>query len=394
VKDSLHPAALAVALCALAVLLPGVRRFRRDPALAALTGVVVLSAVSFAVSTSAVWTRLDRASGTPDISALVAHLCVVGLIVCQQVVLALWGPPQEARRAAVVPAAAGAAVAVTLAVLFTLLPRASSHPVDFTAYYDHSPVYRVYLTVYTIAYTLGGTSVARACWRHARRTDQVWVARGLYMVMAGSVATLGYSGVRIGGVAAVALGTDLSGWEPTAWLCGDVGTILTLAGWALPTVADALAELRTRLREHAHYRRLRPLWSAMHRLIPAIALDPARNAATDRLRLRDIGWHLDRRAVEIRDGQRALRHHLCPAVRQSAETRHQAAGLTGPELAAAVTAEQIRHAISAMSCRQAPHPAPTDYAETYPVTATPTDEVHALLRIAAHFTTAPAGETS
>ncbi|MER5635457.1 MAB_1171c family putative transporter [Kitasatospora sp. NPDC002227] len=74
----------------------------------------------------------------------------------------------------------------------------------------------------------------------------------------------------------------------------------TLAAWG----RTAAAPLRW-LRAWRSYRRLGPLWTALHQARPEIALEPA-------------GWrgsaHLSlyRRVIEIRDGQLALRGHVHP----------------------------------------------------------------------------------
>ncbi|MFE4368390.1 MAB_1171c family putative transporter [Streptomyces sp. NPDC056835] len=396
-KEVLHPISLTFAVLGLALLLLRARSFRGDPALAALAAVFALSGASFAVSFAPVWTRVDRALDVPNASALIAHICVITMIGCQQVILACWGPPERARRTILVCGAACAAVIVALVVLFANLTPSASRPVGFTAYFVHTDVYRAYLTLYIVAYAVGEVWLARTCWRHARRTSSVWVARGLYTVAAGSVITLGYSGIRIGGVVASLAGGHLDDLDAIAWICGDLGAAVVLLGWLVPTLALTTVRVRTRLRERDQYRQLGPLWEALHSQAPGISLDtpPSHDGLRD-LGV-DLGWHLYRRAVEIRDGQRILRPHLSPAARSDAETRHRAAGLTGQDLTLAVTADQIRHALDAMASGRSPQTDPADYAEIHGATGTPDDNLRALLRIAKHFSshrTAPVPVTT
>ncbi|WTD39741.1 hypothetical protein OHB03_48585 (plasmid) [Streptomyces sp. NBC_01643] len=47
-----------------------------------------------------------------------------------------------------------------------------------------------------------------------------------------------------------------------------------------------------------------------------------------------------RRSTEIREGQKMLRRFVAPTAREQAETVRHAEGLTGADLAAAVTADQ------------------------------------------------------
>ncbi|WP_240134986.1 MAB_1171c family putative transporter [Streptomyces sp. MUM 178J] len=397
-QQLLHPICLTLAVTGFLLLCWPPRHLRQDRALAALAGVYGFSALSFLVSLEPVWRLLDDITGRPSTGILGAFGSVVALLALQPVVLAYWAlPPDRARKRARVCLAAGAGVIAALAVLFfQLTPAGRTTPQGFTANYIHTGVYQAYLTLYIVAYTVGETVLAVGCWTAARRTDQVWVARGLRVVGIGALMTFGYSAVRLAGVGASLL--DLTppsaDAESFAWICADGGTTLTLAGFFIPTVAvHAVPNARAWIRAHRDYRRLAPLWKTVHRAMPTIALQPARTDAVARLRVWDINWRLYRRAVEIRDGQWALQQHLDESVRRAAEQRHRAAGLTGAELASAVTADQLRAALTAYRRDESPQ-TPTEYAdaETRDDVRTPDDDVRALLRIAARFDTEPAQE--
>jgi hypothetical protein len=75
-------------------------------------------------------------------------------------------------------------------------------------------------------------------------------------------------------------------------------------------------------------------------------------------------------------------------VRSAAEQHHRATGLTGTELASAVTADQLRAALLAHNRSQSPQ-TPTGYADASARenVLTPDDGIRALLLIAAHFDT-------
>jgi len=399
VQQLLHPICLALAATGFLLLLWPPRRLRHDRALAALAGVYGFSAASFLVSLEPVWRLLDDLTGRPSTGILAAFGSVTALLALQPVVLAYWElPPERARQRARWSLAAGIAVIAALAALFfQLTPAGRSTPQGFTANYLHNGVFQAYVTLYIVAYTVGEIVLAVGCWRVARRTGEVWIARGLRIVAAGAVLTLGYSAVRLAGV-----GTALAGLPPLppaaedfAWICADGGSTLTLVGWFVPTLAvHTLPGIRAAIRAWRDYRSLTPLWEALHQAVPTIALQPG-TPLTSRLRALNAPWHLYRRAVEIRDGQWALRHHLDPAVRRAAEERHRAAGLAGQELAAAVTADQLRAALAAYRQGEIP-PAPAEYADAAlrEDLRTPDDDVRALLRIAAHFTPADAGKDS
>ncbi|MCX4750489.1 hypothetical protein OG455_34115 [Kitasatospora sp. NBC_01287] len=399
-QQLLHPICLALAVAGFLLLLWPPRRLGRDKALTALVAVYGLSAVSFLVSLDPVWRLLGEATGNPATGILAAFGVVTVLSTLQLVVLAHWVLPGERARGAVrLCLAAGAAVTAALVALFLLLPVSGPvSPQAFTAHYLHDGVYQAFLTLYIGAYAVGEGILAVVCWWRAGGTGEPWIARGLRVVGAGALLTFGYSAVRLVDVAAAVFGLAPASawWENVAWLCADGGTTLALAGFFIPTLAvHAVPQARAWAGAYRDHQRLGPLWHRLHDALPTIALQTHRKAAADRPPLWGTSWHLYRRAVEIRDGQWALRHHLDESVRRAAEARHTGAGLRGPELAAAVTADQLHAALAAYQ-RDEPPRAPASYADAgiRDDVRTPDDDIRVLLRIAAHFEAVPAPEES
>ncbi|WP_216586408.1 MAB_1171c family putative transporter [Streptomyces brasiliscabiei] len=391
-KDLLHPISLVVAVLGFLCLLRDLPTRRRDPATTALAAVFLLSGLSFLFSITPMWNYLDRVLGTVNVSVPLAQGCVIALIACQQVVLTYWGsPPDIARRRARVWLGAGLAVIAGLLVLFALLTPSAPRPIDFTLYYAHDNMYAAYLTLYVTAYTVGEVLLARGCWRLARRSQRTAVRVGLRIVALGAVVTFGYSGVRTGNVIAPAFGISLAGWENFAWTCGDVGAMLTLIGWLVPTITDQAQSIRYWIKQHRSYRDLRPLWLAFYSEAPEIALPTDRIDSAQRRRMRGIGIKLYRRAVEIRDGRFVIREYLDTGVRESSEAHHQANGLHSNELNAAVTADQILAGIAARAAGNRPSADRlTDFADADRQTSSPMDDIDALLAVARHLPREPA----
>ncbi|WP_334594842.1 DUF6545 domain-containing protein [Streptomyces sp. B21-083] len=112
---------------------------------------------------------------------------------------------------------------------------------------------------------------------------------------------------------------------------------------------------------------MRPLWLAFSNEAPEIRLPVDQGGPARRRRFRSIGFKLYRRAVEIRDGCFVIRQYLEAGVRQSSEAHHGARGLSGEELNAAVTADQILAGVAARKTGERPHPDQlTDFADTAP----------------------------
>ncbi|MFM9372843.1 MAB_1171c family putative transporter [Streptomyces sp. Da 82-17] len=393
VKDLLHPLGLLLAGSGFLLLLRDLRRDRRDRALVALSVAYLASALSYAISLTPVWVRVDAFFGVTNIAVPLAQSCVIGVLVAQAVVLVHWALPESearrARRRTRLLVAAGAAVVAALGVLFTLLTPAEQRPADFTLYYVHDPYYQAYLTLYITTYTVAEIALAVGCARLARKANSPWIARGLRTISVGAVITLGYSAIRIGSVLGAYFGFDVRELEPYAWICGDIGAAVTQVGYFLPTVAARAAEGRVWVRDHLAYRRLGPLWAELHRAVPSIGLLEPPRQLTEVLRLRGVGFHVYRRTVEIRDAQIELRPYLDPAVREQAELRRAAEGLTDPDLAAAVTADQLRDALVRQR-DDARVDDPAGWADARLPSRTADEETRLLLRVAARFSPPPA----
>ncbi|MFD9259282.1 MAB_1171c family putative transporter [Streptomyces sp. NPDC059538] len=397
-QQLLHPVCLALAAAGFLLLLASPQRLRQDRARAALAGVYGFCACSFLVSLEPVWQFVGGVTGRPSIGILMAFGFVTAQVALQSVVLAHWAlSPDRARARARLFLTAGGVVVLALTTLFFLLPAGGpTTPQGFTATYIRYGVYQTYLVLYVVAYGIGQGVLGVGCWRAAGRTEEVWIARGLRVVGTGALLTLGYSAIRLAAVAAAASGSGgpSAATESLAWVFADIGNLLVLTGFFIPTLAvHTVLRMKTWLRTHRDYRALAPLWSVMHDVVPGIVLEPQGSVTATRSPSWGTAWRLYRRAVEIRDGQWALRHYLEESVRRTAEERHRAAGLVAAELAAAVTADQLHSAVAAY-VRGDPALGPAEYADarTRESLRTPDDDVRALLRIAARFNAGAATE--
>ena len=385
-KDLLHPVCLAIAGTAFLLLLRSLGKGRRDPALVALTFSFACSALCYFMSLTWAWVRIDGILGVPNIAVPLAQGFVLLVLALQATVLAYWSKPADAaRRRGRQMLITAAFVIAGMAVLFALLAPTVERPFDFSLYYAGDPYFQAYLWLFISAYTAGEVYLARSCWKYARTTSNRSIAVGLRLVAIGATLTLGYSAVRIGGILGAVFGFSVKSLAPYAWLCGDVGAALTQIGYFLPTLARRIEDGRTWASAHLAYRRLQHLWAALTQAHPGITLlrpDQQRGAI---LTGRSALFPLLRRRTEIRHGQKLLRRYLDPAVRAEAEARHTAKGLTGPDLVAAVTADQI-HAALIRFYFDAPVETPVEYADAGLPLPTAEDELLHLERVASYFT--------
>ncbi|MEU2395678.1 MAB_1171c family putative transporter [Streptomyces sp. NPDC007369] len=385
-KDILHPLCLAIAGTGFLILIRDLGKSRRDPALVALAFTYGFSALSYAVSLTWVWVRVDGLLGVPNIVVPIAQGFVIIVLALQATVLAHWSKPRdEARRRSRLLLATAAAVIAGMAVLFASLTPATTRPTDFSLYYAHDPVFQAYVLLYFGTYSVAETYLAVSCWKYARTATTPSIAFSLRLVTVGAVITLGYSGIRIAAVIGAETGFSVSHLNGFAWACGDIGATLTQIGYLIPTVARRAGSARDWAAAHLSYRRLGPLWAALDQADPGITLRRPTPQGRDVLRGRSAHFPLLRRRVEIRQGQKLLRRYLDPAVRAQAETRRAGEGLTAAETAAAVTADQIRAALIRHAADD-PVDTPAEYADAELTLATTEDELLHLQRVAAHFT--------
>ncbi|MFF6829219.1 MAB_1171c family putative transporter [Streptomyces longwoodensis] len=384
-KDLLHPLCLSIAGTGFLFLLRDLGKSRRDPALLALAITYGFSALSYAISLTWVWVRIDRTVGVTNISVPLAQSCVVLVLALQATVLAHWSKPlEEARRRSRYFLAAAGAVIAAMTALFALLTPVAQRPKDFTQYYAHDPYFQAYLTLYITAYTLAELYLARSCWKYARAAASPSIAVGLRLVCVGAIITLGYSAIRIGTILGAIFDFSVRGLEPYAWLCGDIGATLTQVGYFLPTLLSRAEDAHAWVMAHIHYRRLHHLWTALDQADPGITLRRPASQRAAILRGRSAHFPLLRRQVEIRQGQKMLRRHLDPAVRAASEERRKAEGLAGLEFVAAVTADQIHHALIRYHAGDALD-TPAEYADAA-LSVDADEELAHLQRVASYFT--------
>jgi hypothetical protein len=94
-------------------------------------------------------------------------------------------------------------------------------------------------------------------------------------------------------------------------------------------------------------RRLYPLWVTLYRSNPEIALFPPLSPLADALAVRDLGFRLCRRVIEIRDGLLTLQPYIDPRVAEMTRVLCREAGLADEEAQAVVEAASLAAALRA-----------------------------------------------
>jgi hypothetical protein len=315
---------------------------------------LILGCSCFFLSTS-VQIHLDQAY--PNLGRLLSNAStLVAAFVILSLLLMLSSPPEQARpkiqHRLLVLMAALAGMSLLFAV--TPLPPIIG---DFGKLYRLHPALLGYIAIYIAFLGTALTELLFLSWRYALLARHKRSLRlGLQFMAAGSVAGLLYLAEK-----AVYVATQWLGIPPplgadqsctsliTPAQCAFSITFPTAAvfmislGATLPVWAPALATPVRRIDQARTYRRLGPLWTALHDAIPEIALtEPTKSHPHPQ---RDLGYRLYRRVIEILDGCLTLRPYRDPQTAETARAEAQRRGLSGTSLRATVEAAQIAAAL-------------------------------------------------
>lgn len=349
VKGAIFPVCAVLSWVALFLKILDARRAWRNPVMAGPVATLFFLAIVFTLSIPSVSARLDGLLGVPNLSALGIHCAIVAYSAATQIMLVLWSsPPAAARTAIRWRLAMSVAVIIAMAALFVTAGATTEERARHFLYrYSDQPLIAGYLLLYVLALAIALVENIRLCLRYAGAFEDAWLRRGLRAVALGSGLGLAYCASRLGTLASRQLGLPADVWEVCVPVFGGSGGVLGVLGLSAPSLGPHISAARFWLAQYRAYQRLYPLWAALWREMPDITLTPPSSALVDRLAPGDLGFRLYRKAVEIRDGQRALGPWRSPAAAVEARRLGYAAGLRGAELEAAVEAAVLGFALRA-----------------------------------------------
>jgi VIT1/CCC1 family predicted Fe2+/Mn2+ transporter len=357
--DSLYPGCAVVAWAAVVYRLWDLRKDPHNIALRSLCAALTFAAVTVTLAVPQVGLAVDGAVGIPNLAILMAHLSFVLCSASVHWLLLFWCYPaaealRKARRFAPI-------VVLTLMVMVTLFMLAPLEETtsSLAARYARYPYVTPYLLVYLSACLLGQIAVIRLGLRYAKLVGRPWLRRGLRVSVCGAGAGMMFCLCKGAYVVALWLGEQLRYVEAVTPLFASLAAFLFVGGLTMPAWGPRLAGLRAALGRYRSYRRLTPLWLALYRAIPQIALVPP---SSFELVTRNLSFRLYRRVIEICDGRLALRQYFDQRVAAAAVRIGRAAGLAGDELDAVVEASLFATALRAKKRGQ---PASTDLLELH-----------------------------
>jgi hypothetical protein len=361
-RELLAYGTILLAWAAVAYKLPALARRPRDPGVRSFWLATLAIALALSARPAPVYLAISQLTGMPNAARLLDNALILVAAWCVQAFLFHLSHGQD--RAGAGTRRAGWALAATLvamAVLFALAPVDADEPAEFTARYGSAPFVLEYRLVFLAFLGYALQNVVRLSWRYAGLSQLPALRAGLRLVAAGGVTGLAWIAQGALLVTARRFGlehpaVDAPGLSQALIAATIALTTLgsTLPSWGPRLGVGALAGWVSRYRAH---RRLYPLWLALYRENPAIALYPPTSRLADALALRDLRFRLYRRVIEVRDGQLALRPFVDPDVVARARDLAAWAGLAGDDARAAVEAAGLASALGSRGRRVPTMPA-------------------------------------
>jgi Family of unknown function (DUF6545) len=316
---------LAAAVLATACASQAATRMRNDPSAAAAMSALYMLAIALTMALAAPSPVLAQAR--PEDSA-------AGSLSASAWVLAAWA--YTGVLAAVTGKNGRPAAATVLGVVTTVLAEVMLRQIQGNERGPYPPSFTGELIVMSCAYPAQGMTTVMA-WRCLRGTPAGHVWLGMRVVSCATATQLCLNLARIAAVASrpssAQIMTIVAAAQPVTVLLIIAGT--TASGWypALVLAARQAALWRA-------YWRLFPLWRALVRAAPEVALPPQPHTRFD------ARFRLHRRVVEIRDAQLMLRPYCRGDAASHAMAAARSAGLAAEKSTAVAEAAMIVTALA------------------------------------------------
>ncbi|MCT9090134.1 hypothetical protein N4G70_14845 [Streptomyces sp. ASQP_92] len=347
-------------ITAFACRLPGIRQTWRDPLLRTVNALLIVASSVFFFAAPTTIAGINRITGVPNFSAPLVYSILTAFSASCLVLIINWrgGPPQAARRVTLRCVTAYSLVIITLFTLFALADAPVERLRDLDTYYANTAYMREMIVLYLVAHTVAALVTTWLCWGWSLKV-RGWLRAGLVLIVVGYLLNLVFDAVKYVAVGARWLGRDLdylsTGVAPPV---ASVSALLIGSGFIVPLVGPRLSET---WRSWSAYRKLGPLWCALH-AAPAPACAAVKMNWWSPVRLR-----LTQRESGILDGFLSLAPYfdrtlhgeaLDAALRSGAEPKQAEAVADAAMIAAALAARNNDPEGAALSAT-APDPSPT-----------------------------------
>jgi hypothetical protein len=318
-----------------------------------LLGIILLAlAVSLTVLTPAAYMAVGQVTGIPNVARLLGHASMLVAAWSAQSLLRLLHTHSPQPAGGPHPLRHALGIGAGLAVMTCLFALATTpvNDVRFAARYAGAPWVLEYWLVYLLCLAPAYCNISRFAFRYARLSTTPLLRLGLHLIAVAAMVGLAYHVHKAFLFAGHRFTFPYLPAAPSRLLDALlplIGHVLILVGATLPTWGARLGlpTMLDWLHRYRTYQALRPLWLALYRADPKIALAPPAPALVDLLTPRDLGLRLYRRVIEIRDGRMALQPYCDPSVAAAARAEAAQTGVTGQTLEALVEAATLSAAL-------------------------------------------------
>jgi hypothetical protein len=317
-------------------------RLRRDRSALVVASLLCMASAAATMGIAAVWPELMWAGPAhPVIAWLLVSLGLLATWTFLGVLAAVTGQTARPLALVAVPLAAAAAGGLILAEV----PRA----------WAVGPAPDAWSVRALASQCLGACCcpaegrITVIAWRFSRRV-RIWHIRwGMRAVAAGAAVEFALILARAAMIGSYAGGEESAGRVATAIGAAQAAAVISIvAGTTTSAWYPPLSRLARQAWLWSALWRLRPLWAALRQVVPEVTLPRPPG-----MRL-NIRYRVDRRVIEIRDAELALRAYSPPDVPGRAETAARCAGLDAGEAVAVAEAAVIVTALAARRDGQPP----------------------------------------
>lgn len=317
----------AIAILAATLKLAKARGLPRSTGLSYLAAELVsigIAAILLAPSTLRFCARLEP---LPNLTRLIGNVLTTVSVFCMLGVLAYASQSaQTARRQ--LRGQAYVLITTTIAMSALLISARTRFTVDFVNVYATHPLVVAYEVVFLAYVTWAMVGVMRLVYQVAGQAGSAFLRAGLRIQVVGATIGLTWALWKITVTllkATTKLSIPVEG--EVSSLLSAIAVLLIVLGATTPAWGPRASRPIAWLRARQAYRRIEPLWSALHAAVPDLELQLP--DASPELRLY-------RRIVEIRDTSLTLRVHFHPAVPIWADKAARDAGIDNERTIAVV----------------------------------------------------------
>ncbi len=294
-----------------------------------------------------IYSGADDLLGVDNISRLIADVFLLTASWSAQTFLSGIDDQDEPTRRTRRTSSALVITLVLLVLLFPFFDAPNSQPIQFTERYGTSLVVLSYRLIFLAYLGFALLNISYLCRRYSLMAGRAALRSGLRLVAVGAALSFVY--VCFQGILALAIWSGINQRPKALWTLPTAGGLLAVAilliGSAVPALGTHLVpRFRRWVSHYRSFRRLQPLWYAIHGACPDIALTPPSSRWYDLFDVRDLDFRLYRRVVEIRDGYLALRIWGDPGVGERARRISHESGSSG-DMSAVVEAAILSSAI-------------------------------------------------